>query len=189
MKKQDAGEFRNSYRTGNRTAEVRQAILDHLHYTQGRRVGLATRNDWYMAVAHAVRDRMLEDWLQSLGHMRRSDVKVVGYLSAEFLMGPHWGTTGEPRTSRSGKPSPTWGDLERFCARGGAGAGGTAAGALAACYLDSLATLRVPAVATVSDTMSASSTRRFATGQERSPTSGSASATRGRSAGRRSPTT
>jgi starch phosphorylase len=150
MKKQDAGEFRNSYRTGNRTAEVRQAILDHLHYTQGRRVGLATRNDWYMAVAHAVRDRMLEDWLQSLGHMRRSDVKVVGYLSAEFLMGPHLGNNlvnlgiMEPFREAVADLGQDLEALLRQEEEPGLGNGGL--GRLAACYLDSMATLRVPAV-------------------------------------------
>ena len=44
-----------------------------------------------MAVACAVRDRMLDNWLSSLHLLTRKEVKVVSYLSAEFLMGPHLG--------------------------------------------------------------------------------------------------
>ncbi|MBE0568340.1 MAG: glycogen/starch/alpha-glucan phosphorylase [Deltaproteobacteria bacterium] len=143
-------EFRNSLRTGENVAETRQAILDHLHFTQGRRIELATPNDWYEAVAHAVRDHMLEDWLQSMHHMRRRDVKIVSYLSAEFLMGPHLGNNlvnlgimGQFREAVA-ELGQDLDALMRQEEEPGLGNGGL--GRLAACYLDSLATLRVPAI-------------------------------------------
>lgn len=143
-------EFKDNYRTGEEVADIRQAILDHLHFTQGRSIGLATPVDWYMAVACAVRDHMVADWLRSIGHMRRRDVKVVAYLSAEFLMGPHLannlvnlGLTEQFRQAVADLGQ----DLEKLVREEeepGLGNGGL--GRLAACYLDSLATLRVPAV-------------------------------------------
>jgi glycogen phosphorylase len=48
---------------------------------------LATKNDWYMALAYTVLDRLLANWVQTLMHLKE-DVKVVSYLSAEFLLGP-----------------------------------------------------------------------------------------------------
>ena len=80
-----------SIRAVNEPAVLKQAILDHLYYTQGKPVNLATLNDWYMAVAYAVRDRMMQNWINLIHRMNDKDLKIVGYLSAEFLMGPHLG--------------------------------------------------------------------------------------------------
>ncbi len=144
---------------GGRGADVRRsmsvsavgrAILDHLHYTQARLPALATRNDWYMALAYAVRDRMLDDWIAALHHIRRKDMKIVSYLSAEFLMGPHLGNNlvnmGLHDSAKRAVASLGQ-DLEEILAQEeepGLGNGGL--GRLAACYLDSLATLRIPAI-------------------------------------------
>ncbi len=137
-------------RRGMGVAELRQAIIDHLHFTQGRTVAFASRNDWYMAVALTVRDRMLDDWLNSLGHLRDKGVKIVSYLSAEFLMGPHLGNNLVNLGILEGvrrAVSELGQDLEDLLLQEeepGLGNGGL--GRLAACYLDSLATLRVPAI-------------------------------------------
>jgi glycogen phosphorylase len=56
----DGLEKSESPRTGTSVALIKQAILDNLYHIQGRIPELATRNDWYMAVAYAVRDRMLD---------------------------------------------------------------------------------------------------------------------------------
>ena len=135
---------------GTSAAALRQSILAHLHFTQARRAELATPNDWYMAVAHAVRDRMLADWLRSLEHLRNHKVKIVSYLSAEFLMGPHLGNNlvnlGLSDAVRQAV-SELGQDLDHLLQQEeepGLGNGGL--GRLAACYLDSLATLRVPAI-------------------------------------------
>ena len=78
-------------RTGNSPAEIKQSILDSLYFSQARIPQTATLNDWYMALAYTVRDRMLDTWLKSNIHRGRKDLKMVSYLSAEFLMGPHLG--------------------------------------------------------------------------------------------------
>jgi starch phosphorylase len=130
--------------------ELKRSILDHLHYTQARTPQQATRNDWYMALAFAVRDRMLDDWLASLHHLDRREVKIVSYLSAEFLMGPHLGNNlvnlgiMEPARQVVVELGQELDDLLRQEEEPGLGNGGL--GRLAACYMDSLATLRVPAV-------------------------------------------
>ncbi|MGE5849860.1 MAG: glycogen/starch/alpha-glucan phosphorylase, partial [Candidatus Methylomirabilota bacterium] len=131
-------------------AEIRRGILDHLHFTQARGDEHATLHDWYMAAAHAVRDRMLEDWLQSLHHLRRPKEKVVSYLSAEFLMGPHLGNNlvnlgiMAPFRQAVAELGQDLDTLLRQEEEPGLGNGGL--GRLAACYLDSLATLRIPAI-------------------------------------------
>jgi starch phosphorylase len=127
-----------------------QAILENLHRRRGRPPELATRNDWYLSVAFTVRDQILDRWIRTAQSLLRSDVKVVGYLSAEFLMGPHLGNAlvslGLAPAMRSALASLDQ-DLDVLVEHEqepGLGNGGL--GRLAACYLDSLSTLEVPAI-------------------------------------------
>ena len=139
-----------SSRTGMSWEELTQSFRDNLYYFQGRHPATATINDYYLAAAYTVRERMVERWLRSIEATYRTDAKVVCYLSAEFLTGPHLGNnlinlgiydqaalgikkTGlELETLLEHEPEP------------GLGNGGL--GRLAACYIDSLATLEVPAI-------------------------------------------
>ena len=91
MKKQQKPPAKESIRTGTSSETLAQALLDNLYYVQGRPPELATRNDWYMALAYTVRDRMMQRWLSSIRTLNKPDVRVVTYLSAEFLLGPHLG--------------------------------------------------------------------------------------------------
>jgi starch phosphorylase len=129
---------------------VAQAILENLHRRRGRPPELATCNDWYLSVAFTVRDHLLDRWIRTAQTLVRSDVKVVGYLSAEFLMGPHLGNAlvnlGLESTVREAC-ALLGQDLDVLIAHEeepGLGNGGL--GRLAACYLDSLSTLEVPAI-------------------------------------------
>jgi len=137
-------------RTGFSSDSLTQALVDNLYCLQGRIPELATTNDWYMALAYTVRDRMLEDWIKSLQKYRTKDIRIVSYLSAEFLMGPYLGNNlinlglYEPMRQAVARLGL---DLDRLIAHEeepGLGNGGL--GRLAACYLDSLATLEVPAI-------------------------------------------
>ena len=102
-----------------------------------------------MALAYTVRDRLLHNWVQTLKTIRQ-DVKVVSYLSAEFLIGPQLGNNlinlgiweqVREAVSRHGLK------LEELLEQEGEpGLGNGGLGRLAACYLDSLATLEVPAI-------------------------------------------
>ena len=71
--------------------ELKQAILDNLYYLRGKSTTLATMHDWYIAVAYTVRNMMMKNWVKLLEGLYNKDLKIVGYLSAEFLMGPHLG--------------------------------------------------------------------------------------------------
>src|SRR5262245_32723325 len=138
-------------RTGRSTAELRQAILDNLYYVQTRIPELATTNDWYMAVSYAVRDRMMNDWIEAFGRARRTRTRIVSYLSAEFLVGPQLGNNllnvHDIRESVDAALHELGQSLDQLLAHEpepGLGNGGL--GRLAACYMESLTTLNIPAI-------------------------------------------
>jgi hypothetical protein len=70
---------------------LKHAFLDNLFYIQGKFPALATKTDYYMALAYAVRDRMLQRWISTAAAYTKQGSRTVAYLSAEFLMGPHLG--------------------------------------------------------------------------------------------------
>jgi len=137
-------------RTGTNAEALKRTFLEHLFLTQGRFIEVATAHDLYMALAYTVRDQLLHRWIKTMEKYMETDVKVVGYLSAEFLLGPHLennlinlGIYNEVRKAvkDAGFDLQTLIDQEE---EPGLGNGGL--GRLAACYLDSLATLEIPAV-------------------------------------------
>jgi glycogen phosphorylase len=130
--------------------DFKRAIAEKLFYTQGRFPAVATRNDEYLSVAYAVRDRLLERWLATVSTYHQHQSRTVCYLSAEFLLGPHLGNNllnlGVQDAVRQaiqelGLDYDALLDQEE---EPGLGNGGL--GRLAACYLDSLATLQIPAI-------------------------------------------
>ncbi len=129
---------------------IKNSFLDDLFYMQGKFAALATRNDYYMALAYAVRDRMLQRWISTAATYTREASRTVAYLSAEFLMGPHLGNNllnlGITDTVRTGMAELGLDleDLLRQEEEPGLGSGGL--GRLAACYIDSLATLEIPSL-------------------------------------------
>ncbi|HYQ47942.1 MAG TPA: glycogen/starch/alpha-glucan phosphorylase [Thermodesulfovibrionales bacterium] len=140
----------DNIRTGTSAVALKQAILDNLCYVQGKVPELATKNDWYMAVAYAVRDRMIEHFIRWMKELRRPEVKIASYLSAEFLMGPHLGNNllNMGLTDRVREALEELGlDLDIILElEGEPGLGNGGLGRLAACYMDSLASLNVPAI-------------------------------------------
>jgi glycogen phosphorylase len=139
-------------RTGLRADEIAAALIDNLHCLQGKLPQLATRNDWYMALAYTVRDRMMDRYVASVESIAGTSTatKIVAYLSAEFLTGPHLGNSliclgirdaVEEALSHVRQDLSSLLDQEE---EPGLGTGGL--GRLAACYMDSLATLNVPAI-------------------------------------------
>ena len=120
-------------------------IKERLFYTLGKRPEIATVHDFYMALSYAVRDQMMTYWLDTLRHPR----KEVAYLSAEFLIGPQLnnnlislGIRDEARQALS-EYDITLDQILDVAEEPGLGNGGL--GRLAACYMESLATLKVPA--------------------------------------------
>ena len=137
-------------RTGNNPETLRRAILDNLFYIQGKFPGIATPNDYYIALAYTVRDRLLHRWVKTVETWLNRGTKIVCYLSAEFLMGPHLGNNlinlgiEEPVRKAVDAVGQNLYELIQQEEEPGLGNGGL--GRLAACYLDSLATLEVPAI-------------------------------------------
>jgi len=76
-------------RTGLSVAALERAFANNLFYVQGKFAASATRNDYYMALAYTVRDRLLRRLLDAVETWLNKDAKLVCYLSAEFLTGPH----------------------------------------------------------------------------------------------------
>ncbi|HKY02995.1 MAG TPA: glycogen/starch/alpha-glucan phosphorylase [Burkholderiales bacterium] len=140
-----------SIRTGLSVASLQSAVVDNLAFLQARFPSVATPHDWYIALAHTVRDRMLERWVNSAEcYVAERNVKVACYLSAEFLIGPQLGNNivnlgieDEVREAMRalGQNLDVLLELEE---EPGLGNGGL--GRLAACYMDSLATLEMPAI-------------------------------------------
>ena len=139
-----------SQRTALGVEALAQSFLDNLFFVQGRSTERATVNDLYMALAHTVRDRLVERWISTVTNYQAQDVRVVCYLSAEFLTGPHLANNlinlgiydeTEQAMSQLGIDLNALIEQEE---EPGLGNGGL--GRLAACFMDSLATLDIPAI-------------------------------------------
>ncbi|CAN5299317.1 glycogen/starch/alpha-glucan phosphorylase [soil metagenome] len=129
---------------------LHRSFLDNLLYVQGKFPRLATQNDYYLALAHTVRDRLMQRWISTAAAYTTQASRTVCYLSAEFLMGPHLGNnlinlgiydTAAEMLKDLGL------DLDELLYQEeepGLGNGGL--GRLAACFIDSLATLEVPSL-------------------------------------------
>jgi starch phosphorylase len=124
--------------------------MDNLYYVLGRIPRTATRNDWYMALAYTVRDRILHRWMSTIDTYMSQKVKSVSYLSAEFLMGPQLGNNlinlGIYEEVREAVISVGQNLDELLEQEEEPGLGNGGLGRLAACYLDSCATLEYLAV-------------------------------------------
>jgi len=120
-------------------------ITERLFYTLGKRPDKASLHDFYMALSYAVRDQMMTYWLD----MKPPTNKEVAYLSAEFLIGPQLNTNLISLGIRDEAKEAleaygyTLNQILDVAEEPGLGNGGL--GRLAACYMESLATLEVPA--------------------------------------------
>jgi len=135
-------------RTGSSVETLKRDILDNLFYVVGRDAAHATPIDYYMTVAYSVRDRILARYMHTIHTYLPSAFRAASYLSAEFLMGPQLANNllslGLEAPIRQAIKELGL-DLDTLIeqeAEPGLGNGGL--GRLAACFLDSLATLGVP---------------------------------------------
>ncbi|NLF25404.1 MAG: glycogen/starch/alpha-glucan phosphorylase [Deltaproteobacteria bacterium] len=137
-------------RTGMSLESFKRAFLNNLHYIQGVDASMASSFDYYMALAYTVRDRLMHRWIKTEQVCAENEVKTVYYLSAEFLMGRQLGNNlmnvGCFELARQALKDLDLDlhDIMEHEAEPGLGNGGL--GRLAACFLDSLATLDIPAV-------------------------------------------
>jgi len=132
------------------SSSFKRSVLDHLLFTCAKDPGEASARDLYQAYAHTVRDRLVHRWLATQRTYHEQDVKCAYYLSSEFLTGRSLGlcmlnldiyAAAEALAKERGF------DLgEILEAEGDPGLGNGGLGRLAACFMDSLATLEMPAM-------------------------------------------
>lgn len=127
-----------------------EEFLKRLQFGQGVALARATRNDLYYALARTVRQQLMARWLETVQKQMQAKAKVVVYLSAEYLLGRQLDNallasglteTAEQAIGNLGLDMQKIRDTE---VEPGLGNGGL--GRLAACFIDSLATLRIPAI-------------------------------------------
>ena len=122
----------------------------HLRYTQVKEMSYVTPRDEYQAFAHCVRDRLTERWLETVDTYSKKNVKRVYYLSLEFLIGRLLGNNvinlkmEQMSTTALKEYGIDWNVLRELEVDAGLGNGGL--GRLAACFLDSMSTLNLPAM-------------------------------------------
>ncbi len=137
-------------RTGLSVESLKRAMMDNRFCLLGRPFEAATLNDHYMALAYTIRDRMLERFIRTAQRYKQTSARTVCYLSAEFLTGPHLGHNIVKleiwdNVEQAVKELDL--DLQELLEQEeepGLGNGGL--GRLAACYMDSMATLGIPSI-------------------------------------------
>jgi len=129
---------------------IRRSFEDNLLYVRGKTFDNATAVDHYTALAYTVRDRLLARRVASEAESRGREGRAVAFLSAEYLLGPHLGNNmlnlGIEQNTRTAMRQLGL-DLDVILEteeEPGLGNGGL--GRLAACFMDSLATLEMPAI-------------------------------------------
>ncbi|MFM8411831.1 MAG: glycogen/starch/alpha-glucan phosphorylase, partial [Alphaproteobacteria bacterium] len=135
---------------GNDVASLRRDFLQKLAFELMKFEGLATPNDHYLALSYTLRDRLLERWMQSARTYMEGGHRTVIYLSAEYLLGPQLGNAllnlGVESTAREAMASLGLSLDAMVEHEEDPGLGNGGLGRLAACFMDSLATLRIPAI-------------------------------------------
>lgn len=135
-------------RTGMSPEALERAVLDHLRFTRSKVPQSATPLDVYFAFAYTIRDRLMARWMQTKRAYQDQDPKRVYYLSAEFLMGRfmHSNLLNLGLYDFAAEQLRRYGlelsDVLEHEHDPGLGNGGL--GRLAACFLDSMATLGLP---------------------------------------------
>ena len=132
------------------TESIKAAILNHLHYTLARHPESATKDEWWTATCYAVRDRLLDRFMKTQETHHTKKVRRAYYLSLEYLMGRllvnnlhNAGIFDQTRDALT-ELGQNFNEITDEEADMGLGNGGL--GRLAACFLDSLATLDLPAI-------------------------------------------
>jgi starch phosphorylase len=132
----------------NTVEALRHSIVERLFYSVGKDVASATQRDWMFAVFHAVRDRIVKRWRETLEYSREHKTKRVYYLSMEYLTGralvnallaTELYDVVKQACTQLGADFDALIEVEHDPALGNGGLG-----RLAACFLDSIATLALP---------------------------------------------
>ncbi len=129
-------------------ARWRQAVLHQVTYSLGLTVEQLSAREAFVAVALAVRDRMVEQWLATQQRYQQADAKGLYYLSLEFLIGRSLHSNlvnlGLLETCHAVLKDLGFDPTEVEASEIDAALGNGGLGRLAACFLDSLATMGLP---------------------------------------------
>jgi starch phosphorylase len=133
---------------GKDRASIRKSLSNRLIYSLGKDPITATHRDWFHTTAYTVRERLIERWMETMRSYYRSDAKRIYYLSMEFLTGRllsnsllNMGFYDECREALTDLDL----DIDRIREiETDAALGNGGLGRLAACFLDSMATLSLP---------------------------------------------
>ena len=145
---QKPAQRRRDRRVQMTTEGLKEDFQWHLRYTMAKDSATATDHDRYIALANSVRDRLIERWIVTQNAYHQQGVKRVYYLSLEFLMGRLLGNNviniklDDQCREAMAEYGLDWNRLRDYETDAGLGNGGL--GRLAACFMDSLATLRYP---------------------------------------------
>ncbi len=135
---------------GPSATDFRDAIHDHLKFTLARDPDSATKRDWWISTSLAVRDRILDRMIRTMAAHNQKNTRRVYYLSLEYLMGRLLTNNlinAGVRDQAVAAVKDLGLDPEKiFDEEADMGLGNGGLGRLAACFLDSLATLDLPAV-------------------------------------------
>ena len=138
-------------RTGMDRETLKRALLDNLYYILAKDRAWATPHDYFMALSYTVRDRLLQRWIKTVDQTYlQPGVKVVCYLSAEYLIGRQLGknlvNVGLYEEIRDIVQELGFDLYDLLEQEDDPGLGNGGLGRLAACFLDSLSTLEIPAI-------------------------------------------
>jgi starch phosphorylase len=147
MKAADESAFENNYRGLDRES-IKRSLINLLVYAMGKDHIMATHRDWFHTTALAVRERLIERWMETMRSYYRADAKRVYYLSLEFLTGRLLGN-GLLNLGIYDACCEALAELDLDINRlkeleSDAALGNGGLGRLAACFLDSMATLNLP---------------------------------------------
>ena len=145
MSSKAAPQHRNA---GMSKEAIAASLADHLIYSNSKYPINATTRDWFETAAHSVRDRLVERWMETMQRYYEQDSRRIYYLSLEFLMGRtlsnamlNLGMDEQAKAAlyELGQEFEAVAEIESDAALGNGGLG-----RLAACFLDSMATLDLP---------------------------------------------
>lgn len=135
-------------RAGMSVEAIRAALTNHQIYSNSKNLPNATTRDWFQTTAHVVRDRLVERWMETMQRYYQQDAKRIYYLSLEFLVGRTLSNAMlnlemdealKTALYELGQEYERVAEIESDAALGNGGLG-----RLAACFLDSMATLDLP---------------------------------------------
>ncbi len=130
------------------TQALKHSMANRLEYSAGKDLYTATTRDWYHVCAWAIRDRLMERWMETMRSYYRQDAKRIYYLSLEFMIGRTLSNSAlslgicdelAEALNEIGVELEQVQEMENDAALGNGGLG-----RLAACFLDSMATLALP---------------------------------------------